>query len=160
MRELTDQAALKVLLQSYELAPDTKAQFNELPFAEGGDCDAYVSSAQRCIGLSVAPFVAPTLIRAVRLSDEWSGLTLVPNLLYFVLGDHKITHDMTVADLSDIQHDALTAIYETDAVWGLGNMYSTVGSFFDPQFPNLSNDSMWSRTDVGAFLSGQNLFHS
>ena len=160
MRELTDQAALKVLLQSYELANDTKAHFSKLPFAEGIDCDAYVSSAQRCIGLSVAPFVAPTLIRAVRLSDEWSGLTLVPNLLYFVLGDHKITRDMTVADLSDMQHDALTAIYETEAVWGLGNMWSAVGSFFDPQFPNLGNDSYWDRTDVGAFLSGQNVFRS
>ena len=77
-----------------------------------------------------------------------------------MLGDHKITRDMTVADLSDMQHDALTAIYETEAVWGLGNMWSAVGSFFDPQFPNLGNDSYWDRTDVGAFLSGQNVFRS
>ena len=66
---------------------------------------------------------------------------------------------MTVSDLTDLQRDALTAIYETEALWGLGNMAFAVGSFFDPQFRDL-DFSIWNRNDVGAFLSGQNVFRN
>ena len=66
---------------------------------------------------------------------------------------------MTVANLSDLQRDALTAIYETEELWGLGNMAFTVGHFFDPQFlaPYL-HYSIWGRDDIGAFLAGQKVF--
>jgi hypothetical protein len=156
MKKQTSQEALKVLIQSYELPPTVKEQFDELPFAYT-DLDACVSTSLRCIGLSIAPLVVPTLLRAVRHSNSWSGLTLVPNLLSFALGDQKITRTMTVDDLTALQRDALTAIYETVDLWGLGNMSFAVGSFFDPKFMK-SDFSIWDRNDVGAFLSGQNVF--
>ena len=92
------------------------------------------ASPLRRIGLSIAALVMPTLLRAVRRSNAYDGLTLVPNLLYLAFGEQKITLDITVADLSDLQRDALTAIYETGALWGLGNMALAVGNFFDPTF--------------------------
>ena len=103
--------------------------------------------------------MVPILLRAVRQSDGWSGLTLVPSLLSFALGNQKITHGMTVSDLSDLQRDVLTAIYETEALWAFGNMGFIVGNFFDPQFiRSYSHYSIWHREDVGAFLSGQSVF--
>src|SRR6266436_3927091 len=158
MKEQTSQEILKILLQGYELPPVVKEQFGELPFAEV-DFDACLSISLRRIGLSIAPLVVPTLIHAVRHSNAWSGLTLVHNLLFFALEDQKITRTMTVANLSDLQRDALTAIYETEELWGLGNMAFTVGHFFDPQFlaPYL-HYSIWGRDDIGAFLAGQKVF--
>jgi hypothetical protein len=156
MKKQTSQEALNVLIQSYELPPAVKEQFDELPFAYT-NLDACISTSLRYIGLSIAPLVVPTLLRAVRHSNSWSGLTLVPNLLSFAFGDQKITRTMTVNDLTDLQRDALTAIYETVDLWGLGNMAFAVGSFFDPKFTKL-DFSIWDRNDVGAFLSGQNVF--
>lgn len=66
---------------------------------------------------------------------------------------------MTVSDLTDLQRDALTAIYETEALWRFGNMSFAVGSFFDPKFTT-SHYSIWNRKNVGAFLSGQNVFRN
>lgn len=158
MKKQTSQEALNVLIQGYELPPAVKEQFGELPFAHV-DLYACISSSLRCIGLSIAPLVVPTLIRTVRHSNSESGLTLVPNLLYFALEDQRITRNMTVSDLTDLQRDGLTAIYETEALWGLGNMSFAVGSFFDPKFTT-SHYSIWNRKDVGAFLSGQNVFRN
>jgi len=133
-------------------------RFSELPFAQA-DLDACISFALRRIGLSIAALVMPTLLRAVRRSNAYDGLTLVPNLLYLAFGEQKITLDMTVADLSDLQRDALTAIYETEALWGLGNMAFAVGSFFDPIFMDL-HFSIWDCKDLGAFLAGQIVFRN
>jgi hypothetical protein len=158
MQEQTSQDALSVLLQGYELSSDVKEQFNSLPFADS-DLDASISLALRCIGLSISSLVIPILLRAVRHSDGWSGLTLVPNLLYFALGEQKITRGMTISDLSDLQRDVLTAIYETEALWTFGNMGFTVGEFFEPKFlRSYSHYSIWHRDDVGAFLAGQTVF--
>ena len=158
MQEQTSQNALSILLQGYEFSSDVKEQFSSLPFADS-DLDASISWALRCVGLSISSLVVPTLMRAVRQSDGWSGLTLVPNLLYLALGGQKITRGMTISDLSDLQRDVLTAIYETEELWTLGNMSFTVGSFFDPIFiaPYIHH-SIWDRKDVGAFLSGQTVF--
>lgn len=156
MKEQTSKGVLKVLLLGYELAPEVKEQFNELPFADV-DLDASISVSLRYIGLSIAPLVVPTLMRAVRHSNAWSGLTLVPNLLYLALEGKKITRNMTVSDLTDLQRDALTVIYETETLWELGNMMFTVGRFFDPKFIDFSF-SMWERNDVGEFLAGQKAF--
>jgi hypothetical protein len=158
LKQQTSQQAVNVLIGSYELPLDVKARFSELPFAEV-DLDACISLALRCIGLSVAPLVMPTLLRAVRRSNASSGLTLVPNLLYFAFGEQKITRTMTVSHLTDLQRDALSAVYETEALWGYGNMAFTVGSFFDPKFLN-SGYSIWDRKDLGAFLAGQNVFRN
>jgi hypothetical protein len=158
MKKQTSQEVLNVLIQSYELPPTVKEQFGELPFAYV-DLDACISTSLRYIGLSIAPQVVPTLIRAVRHSDSWSGLTLVPNLLYFALEDQKIMRNMTVSHLTDLQRDALSAVYETQALWRFGNMAFAVGSFFDSQFMNL-HLSIWDRNDVGAFLAGQNVFRN
>ncbi len=158
LKQQTGQQALHVLIGSYDLPLDIKTRFGELPFAEI-DFDAYVSLALRCIGLSIAPLVIPTLLRAVRNSNAWSGLTLVPNLLYFAFGEQRITRTMTVFDLTDLQRDALRAISETEALWGFANMSFAVGGFFDPKFPN-SNSSFWDRKDLTAFLAGQNVFRN
>ncbi len=156
MKEQTSREVLNVLIQSYELPATVKEQFNELPFADV-DFDASVSTALRCIGLSIAPLVVPTLIRAMRDSNASNGLTLVPNLFYFALEGQKIKRNMTTFDLSKLQRDALTALYETEDLWGLGNMSFAVGSFFDPQFTAFPF-SMWDRNDVRAFLAGQTVF--
>lgn len=158
MQEQTSQDALGILLQGYELSSEVKEQFSHLPFADS-DLDASLSLALRSIGLSISSLVLPTLLRAIRQSDGWSGLTLVPNLLFFALEGQKITRGMTIADLSDLQRDALTAIYETEALWTFGNMSFTVGEFFDPIFIRpYSHYSIWDRDDVGAFLAGQTVF--
>lgn len=158
MQEQTSQDALSALLQGYECSSDVKEQFQKLPFGDS-DLDASMSWALHCIGLSISSLVVPTLLRAVRRSDGWSGLTLVPNLLSFALGRQKITRGTTVADLSDLQRDVLTAIYETEALWEFGNMGFTVGKFFDPIFiRSYSHDSIWDRNDIGVFLSGQTVF--
>lgn len=156
MKEQTNREVLSVLLQGYELSPTVKEQFSELPFADI-DLDAYISTFLRCIGLSISPLVVPTLIRAVRHSNGWNGLTLVPNLLSFAFEDKKITRNMTVSDLSDLQRDALTAIYETEALWTFGNMSFMVGNFFDPRFTN-SRPSYWDRDALGAFLAEETVF--
>ncbi|GCE28090.1 hypothetical protein KDA_35740 [Dictyobacter alpinus] len=156
LREQTSQEALKVLIQSYELPLAVKQRFGRLSFANV-NLGAYVSSALRRIGLSIAPLVTPILIHNVRHSDTWNGQTLVNNLLFFALEGKKITHTMTVTDLSDLQKDALTAIYETEDLWEWG-MSFTVGNFFDPRF-NPSPPSVWGREYVGAFLAGQKVFN-
>ena len=156
MKEQTGQEVLNVLIQGYELAPEMKEQFSELPFADV-DLDASISDALRCIGLSIASLVTPTLMRAVKHSNAHNGLTLVPNLLYFALEGGKITRNMTIFDLTDLQRDALTAIYETEAIWQIGNSIFTVGEFFDPRFSS-SHRSLWNCDDVGAFLAGQKVF--
>ncbi len=158
LNEQTSQQALKVLIDSYELPLDIKARFSELPFAEV-DLEACLSLALRCIGLSIAPVVMPPLLRAVRRSNAWDGLTLVPTLLSFALGEQKISRTMTVSDLTDLQRDALSAVYETEALWELGNMAFTVGSFFDPIFLH-SDYSIWDREQLGAFLAGQTVFRN
>lgn len=158
LKQQTSQQALHVLIDSYELPSDVKARFRELPFAEV-DLDACLSLALRRIGLSVAPLVMPTLLRAVRRSDAFSGLTLVPNLLYFAFGEQKITHTMTVSQLTKLQRDALRAIYETNALWMLVNMEFTVSSIFDPQFLN-SAYPIWGRFGLGAYLAGQTVFRN
>jgi hypothetical protein len=158
LKQQTSQQVLLVLIGGYELPPDVKERFRELPFAQV-DLDASISSALRRVGLSIAPLVMPTLLRAVRRSDAWSGLTLVPNLLYFAFGEQKVTRTMKVSDLTDLQRDALSAIYETEALWVILNMAFTVGDFFDPQFPNLRR-SIWEREALGAFLAGENVFRN
>ena len=158
LKQKTSQQALHVLIGSYELPRDIKARFSELPFAHA-DLDACISFALRRIGPSIAALVMPTLLRAVRRSNAFNGLTLVPNLLYLAFGEQKITRNMTVADLSDLQRDALTVIYETEALWGLGNMAFAVGSFFDPIFMDL-HFSIWDCKDLGAFLAGQIVFRN
>lgn len=158
MKEQTSQEILKTLLQGYELPSTVKEQFGALPFAED-DLDACLSVSLRSISLSIAPLVVPILLRAVKHSNAWSGLTLVHNLLSFALADQKITRTMMVTDLTDLQRAVLTAIYETEEIWELGNMAFTVGNFFDPKFiaPYL-HYSIWHRDDVGAFLAGQKVF--
>ena len=58
---------------------------------------------------------------------------------------------MTVSQQTDLQRDALTAVYKTEDLWGLGNVAFTVGSFFDPQFTDVPT-STWDREDLGTFL--------
>ncbi|HEY0756259.1 MAG TPA: hypothetical protein VGD98_20050 [Ktedonobacteraceae bacterium] len=103
---------------------------------------------------SANTLVLPTLIRAVRKSDGWSGLTLVPNLLYLTFGDQKITQHMAVADLSDLQRNVLTALYETEALWTFGNMAFAIGKFFEPLVS--MRRPMLGRKGLGAFLANQN----
>ena len=102
MKEQTGQEMLRVLVQGYEMPATVKEQFDELPFADA-NFDASVSTALHVIGLSISSLVLPTLTRAIRRSNSWSGLKLVPNVLYLAFGDQKIAHTMTVADLSDLQ---------------------------------------------------------
>jgi len=158
LKQQTNQLALRALVEGYELPQDIKTRFSELPFAEVElDLDASISVALWHVGLSIAPLILPTLLRVVRRSHAWSGLTLVPSLLAFALGEQKITRSMTVAHLTDLQQDALRAIYETEALWGFGNMAFTVGEFFDPLVPDMDY-SIWDRDNLGKFLAGQNVF--
>lgn len=154
MKEQTGQEMLNVLIKSYELPATVKKQlFYELPSADGG-FDASVSTALRAIGLSISSLVLPTLTRAIRHSNSWSGLTLVPNVLYLAFGDQTIPRTMTVADLSDLQRDVLTALYETEDLWAFGNMAFAVGKFFEPPFK--VRRFLLGREGLGAFLSNQN----
>jgi hypothetical protein len=153
MKKQASQEALTVLIQSYELPMDVKKQFGELPFADA-NLDACISTALSWIGPSIAPLVVPTLIRAVRQSDGWSGLTFVPSLLSFVFDDRKITSGMTVSDLTDLQRDALTAIYETESLWLWGNMSFAVGEFFSPRFAPLMDRAIVDRDELGNLLAG------
>lgn len=153
MKEQTDQKMLEVLVKGYELPSTVKEQFGELPFADA-DFDASVSTALRAIGLSIPSLILPTLTRAIRRSNSWSGLKLVPNVLSLAFGDQKIPRTTTVADLSDLQRDVLTAIYETEELWTFGNMAFAVGNVFEPPFKVRRN--IVGREGLGAFLSNQN----
>jgi hypothetical protein len=64
MKEQTSQQALNVLIQGYELPPAVKGQFNELLFIQF-DLDDYLSTALRCIGLSISALVLPVLMRCI-----------------------------------------------------------------------------------------------
>jgi hypothetical protein len=152
MKEQTGQKMLEVLVKGYELPSTVKEQFGELPFADV-DFDASVSTALHAIGLSISSWVLPTLTRAIRRSNSWSGLTLVPNNLYLAFGDQKIPRTTTIADLSDLQRDVLTAIYETEELWTFGNMAFAVGNFFEPHFKVRRN--LLGREGLGAFLLNQ-----
>ena len=157
LKQRTARPTVQALLEGYETSQNVKARFLKLPFASF-DLDASISLALHEIGFSIAPLVIPTLLRAVRRSNGWNGLKLVPALLFFTFGDQKVTRTMNVSDLTDLQREALTAIYETKKLWELGNMAYAVGDFFDPRFPELTFSS-WYRKDVGAFLAGEKVFY-
>ncbi|HTK05595.1 MAG TPA: hypothetical protein VL485_00350 [Ktedonobacteraceae bacterium] len=162
MKEQISQEILNVLIKGHKLPSAVRKQFSELPFDffyGRADLDAWISRALRSIGISAAPQTVPTLIRTIKKCSRLNSSILVYNLLYLVFEDQKITRDMTVSDLTDLQRDVLTAIYETRAVWRDSDTSFTVSSFFDPiridpSFPALSY-SIWDRDDVGAFLTGR-----
>lgn len=156
MKEQTSQETLNVLLKGYELPSDLKDLFSKLRLTED-ELDASISNALYAVGFSISSLAAPTLIHAVRHSTCWTGgLTLVYNLLYFVLERQKITEDMSFSDLTPLQQKALTAIYETEALWELGNMEYTVGYFFETKDSN-THKLYVSRAGLHAFITGWNV---
>ncbi|HXR66311.1 MAG TPA: hypothetical protein VN729_10325, partial [Ktedonobacteraceae bacterium] len=131
-KEATPKEVMQVLLEGYKQPRSVREKFRKLPFADV-DMEASISKAFRSIGLSIAPMVVPTLTHALKRSDSLSSLVLVDNLLFFALEGKTISSEMTVADLTERQRGALSAIVKSKNVWGLGNMSETVGHFFPPQ---------------------------
>lgn len=151
-KEATPGEVVQALLEGYQQPRSIRENFRKLPFAKV-DMEASISKAFRSIGLSIAPLVVPTLTHALKRSDSLSGLVLVDNLLFLALEGKIISHEMTVADLTNMQRKALSTLVKSKNVWGLGNMGFTVGHFFTPQYG--LDFSLWSRNDVAQFLLGE-----
>ncbi len=152
VKEATPTEVVQVLLEGYQQSRALREKFRRLPFAKV-DMEASISKAFRSIGISIAPMVVPSLTHALKRSDCWSGLVLVDNLLFLALAGRIISPEMTVADLTDMQREALSALVKSKNVWGLGNMGFTVGHFFSPQYD--LDFTFWGRKDVAQFLRGE-----
>lgn len=152
VKETAPAEVVQILLEGYQQPRALRKKFLRLPFAKV-DLEASLSKAFRAIGVSLAPQVVPTLTRALKRSDALSGLVLVENLLFLALEGQVIPPEMTAADLTEMQRQALSTLVKSKNVWGLGNMDCTVGHFFPPQYE--MDVSLWFREDVAQFLRGE-----
>jgi hypothetical protein len=62
-------------------------------------------------------------------------------LLCFVFGDLEIARHTTISDLSDLQRDVLTTVYENEDIWEPGRMDFAIGAFFGSEFAEMDWES-------------------